>query len=211
MVKRSVRIYIEGGSTGRTADQDFRRGWKKFLMELHEFARRHGFDTLEVVRGKGRQNTFERFKNHRREYPDDLCVLLVDSEIEVPEGQGPWDTVCRRDGDQWVKPDWATEQHIYLMVQFVEAWILTDQDALKRYFGEGFNSKFLPTTNLNGRSKDDINKALERATERSRKGSYRHGQAHEVMEYVRSEKVKTLPDGRRLFEELPALIEQNGT
>jgi len=31
MVKRHVRVYIEGGAEGKTADSDFRRGWKKFL------------------------------------------------------------------------------------------------------------------------------------------------------------------------------------
>ena len=42
MVKRHVRVYVEGGAEGKTADSDFRRGWKKFLDELHELARANG-------------------------------------------------------------------------------------------------------------------------------------------------------------------------
>lgn len=67
MVKqRCVRVYIEGGAEGRTADSDFRRGWKKFLTELHELARRNGFHALEIVRGKGRGNAFKRFVTHEQ-------------------------------------------------------------------------------------------------------------------------------------------------
>jgi hypothetical protein len=43
MVKRHVRVYIEGGAEGREANNDFRRGWKKFLYELHKRAMENGF------------------------------------------------------------------------------------------------------------------------------------------------------------------------
>src|SRR5579871_5071622 len=154
MVKRCVRIYIEGGATGRAADSDFRRGWKKFLMELHEVALTNGFHSLEVVRGKGRRNAFDRFSKYHKEFPGDLCVLLVDSETSVPEGQGVWDTVRRLESD-WQKPRWATERHLYLMVQFVEAWILTDQEALAQFFGKKFDPQGLPTQKLDARSKEE--------------------------------------------------------
>lgn len=176
-------------------------------MELHELARTKEFHSLEIVRGKGRDTTFERFSKYQNEFPDDLCVLLVDSETDVPDGQKVWDTVRRR--DKWSKPKWATECHLYLMVQFVEAWLLTDQDALKRFFGKDFDPKGLPITNLDQRSKEEIEAALEKATEKTLKGKYRHGQAHEIMLYVRPENVKSLRDGKRLFEELAILISES--
>ena len=209
MVKPScVRLYIEGGAEGRTADNDFRRGWKKFLMELHILAREKGFNSLEVVRGKSRANTFERFSKYNKEFPSDLCVMLVDSETTVPEGRKVWDTVQLREGDHWVKPNWATERHLYLMVPFVEAWILTDHQALSQFFGAGFDAAKLPKTNIDKLSKGRIEKELEKATKNSSKGQYRHGQAHEVLEIVLPERVKTLYDGRRLFEELSKLIQE---
>jgi hypothetical protein len=206
MVKHHVRIYIEGGAEGRGADSDFRRGWKKFLNELHELAREHGYRALEVVRGKGRGNAYERFTKHEKEYPNDLCVLLVDSEMAVSSDSSVWDIVTRREGDRWQRPTWATERQLYLMVHFVETWLLTDQTALQQFFKRGFNLRVLPTTNLEERSKDEINKALKKATQGSPKGPYRHGQAHEILEIVNPERVKTLKHGQRLFDCLGSLI-----
>ena len=206
MVKRCVRIYIEGGGEGKAADSDFRRGWKKFLNELHELARANGYHSLEVVRGKGRENAFNRFKTHQREHPDDLCVLLVDAETAVAEGARVWDIVADRVGDQWQRPSWATESHLYLMVHSVETWLLTDQSALQKFFKHGFDKTALPTTNLETRPKEEIERRLRKATQNSRKGPYRHGQAHEIIEIIGQDRVKTLGHGQRLFDSLGSLI-----
>jgi len=206
VVKKHVRVYIEGGAEGKTADSDFRRGWKKFLTELHETARTNGYHSLEVVRGKGRDNAFHRFKTHIKECPNDLCVLLADSETEVPEGTHVWDIVAQRKGDKWQRPGWVSERHLYLMVVFVETWLLTDPEALQAFFKKDFDARSLPTTNLEERSKDDVERALKQATEKCKNGPYRHGQAHEIIEIVRPERVRTLRHGLRLFEELDNLI-----
>lgn len=205
-MKRCVRVYVEGGAQGKTADSDFRRGWKKFLNDFHELARANGYHSLEIVRGKGRGNAFNRFKMHRKECPNDLCVLLTDAETTVPKGARVWDIVARREGDRWQRPSWANESHLYLMVHFVETWLLTDQDALREFFKQGFNQKQLPTTDLETRSKDDIEQALKKATQGSKKGPYRHGQAHEIIGFVSPARVKTLRHGQRLFDSLGSLI-----
>lgn len=111
-----------------------------------------------------------------------------------------------RKGDGWSRPSWATDRHLYLMTHFVETWLLTDHDALVRFFKRGFAAKYLPTTKLEERSKDDVEKALKKATKDCQRGCYRHGQAHEVIEKVAPEKVKTLFHGSRLFEEMDKLI-----
>jgi hypothetical protein len=206
MVKRYVRVYVEGGAEGRPANSDFRRGWKTFLNELHELAREQGYVSLEVVRGKDRSNAFRRFTGHRTQYPNDLCVLLVDAETAVPEHTNVWNVVARRTGDHWRRPAWATENHLYLMVHFVETWLLADQDALQSFFGRNFNRRPLPRTNLEDRPKAEIQGALDRATRNSSKGPYRHGQAHEIIAIVNPDKVKGLYHGRRLFSSLSRLI-----
>jgi hypothetical protein len=206
MVKRCVRVYVEGGAEGRVADSDFRRGWKTFLNDLHLLARDNGYHSLEIVRGKGRANTFRGFTNHQAQHPNDLCVLLVDAETEAPEGIRVWDVVARRAQDSWQRPNWATERHLYLMAHFVETWLLTDQDALQEYFRRGFNSRPLPTTNLESRPKNEIENALTAATRNSSRGEYCHGQAHEIIGMIRTERVRTLRHGRRLFEVLSSLI-----
>jgi len=45
------------------------------------------------------------------------------------------------------------------MVHFVETWLLTDQEALEKFFRGGLNLKTLPTTNLEARSKKEIEDA----------------------------------------------------
>ena len=209
-MKMHVRVYIEGGAVGKTADNDFRRGWKKFLNELHEIAKQSGYQSLEVVRGKGRGDAFRRFRHYKKQYPTDLCVLLADAELVVPADVKVWDVVSKRDGDKWQRPDWATESHLYLMVAFVETWLLTDQDALGTFFKRGFNPKVLPTTDLENRSKSDVDSALKQATKDCKNGPYRHGQAHEVIEFVSPEKVRKIKHGRRLFEALRGLINDQG-
>jgi hypothetical protein len=206
VVKRVVRIYIEGGAVGRGADSDFRRGWKTFLKELHDTARAQDYHSLEIVRGGSRAEAFRRFKRHKTEHPNDLCVLLVDSETAVPEGARVWDSVARREGDDWQRPSWATERHLYLMVQFVETWLTSDPEALRAFFKRGFKPERLPTSDLEGRSKGDIEEALKSATQDSRKGPYRHGQAHEIIELVRPDRVKALKHGQRLFSSLGSPI-----
>lgn len=205
-MRRFVRVYMEGGAKGRIADADFRRGWKKFLNELHQLAINNGYNSLEVVRGKGRGNAFNRFKMYRKEHPNDLCVLLVDAETTVPVGARVWDIVGRREGDRWQRPPWATEKHLYLMVHFVETWLLTDQGALQRFFKRGTNLRALPTTDLEARSKQEIEAALKKATQGSSNGPYRHGQAHEIIGMVAPDRVRTLNHGERLFTSLGKLI-----
>jgi len=205
-VKRCVRVYIEGGAKGHTEDSDFRRGWKRFLAELHDTARRHGYHSLEVVRGQGRSRTYRSFLNWREVHPDDLCVLLVDAETGVPDGAAVWDVVASRVGDGWPRPEWATERHLYLIVQFVETWLLTDPAALGHFFGTGFRSEGLPCTNLEQRSKAEIERALREATKETGRGPYAHGMAHRIIGDVDPECVKALPHGARLFATLARLI-----
>lgn len=207
MVKKCVRVYIEGGAEGRLADSIFRQNWKKFLFVLHDLARENGYHALEIVRGKGRGDAYRRFKRYKNNYPIDLCVLLVDSETAVTEDTLVWDVVKNREGDKWERPSWATENHLYLMVESVETWLLTDQDALNEFFKRDFNAKSLPTTNLEVRSRGEIDDALKNATRNCQKGIYKHGHANEIIGLVSPEKVKTLNHGKRLFQNLGDMIE----
>ncbi len=206
---RSVRIYIEGGATGKAADGEFRRGWKKFLTELHSAARLNGFRSLEIVRGKGRGNAYERFSKYHLQHPHDLCLLLVDSEGPVPASASVWDIVANRDGDRWQKPNWAEEHHLYLIVQFVETWLVADPAALQEVFGRGFIDSKLPGTHLEDRSKSEIENSLKVASRGSKKGEYRHGHSHEVIAHVAPEKVKQLHHGKRLFDGVASLIKES--
>jgi hypothetical protein len=168
----------------------------------------NGFQSLEVVRGKSRANAFQRFEKHHLEFPGDLCFLLVDSEGPVGSTQSVWDVVARREGDRWIKPVWASDDDLYLIVQFVETWLLTDPEALRSFFGPETNVSKLPNDNLEARNKGDIERALREATKSCRRGPYRHGHAHAVLERVRAQRVKSLYHGNRLFEKLGERIKR---
>lgn len=209
MVKRCVRVYIEGGSTGQAEDNDFRRAWKYFLVELHTLARKHQFVKLEVVRCKSRSNAYDRFSKYEKEHPGDLPILLVDSEGSVAPDLTVWDWVAQREGDNWVRPSWAMEDQLYLMVPMVEAWLLTDHAALERYFRGRIELRELPSTNLEGRSKSEIDATLKKATGGIACRTYQHRMANEIIEYVRPGNVKTLRHGSRLFTKMAEFIKDH--
>ena len=79
-------------------------------------------------------------------------MLLVDSEAPMlaaaqpgdasqPEDRKrwqPWLHLKQRKGDDWDKPTGSEDLQCHLMVQCMEAWLLTDRETLKVFFGQGF-------------------------------------------------------------------------
>ena len=59
------------------------------------------------------------------------------------------------------------------MVQCMEAWFLADKDALRRYYGTGFNRSALPgSLRIEEIPKADIFRGLERAAAATTKETY---------------------------------------
>ena len=136
-----VSIYIEGGGDSAKLDQVFRAGWRDFFTSAGLAGR-----LPAVVRCGDRANAFRRFSVAVREAGDDeLPILLVDSEGPVKDDQPTWEHL--RDSDGWRQPAGADDNQAYLMVQAMEAWLLADRDALREYFGRGFNENRLPAQN----------------------------------------------------------------
>lgn len=132
----SVRVYIEGGGKGDLARR-FREGWQKFLQPL-SLPRRPA-----VVMGGSREATFDKFTTAIRSPEDDMIyVLLVDSEVPVPQSQPSWEFL--KLNDYWDAPPIPESARAFLMVQSMEAWLLADREGLLRFFGNGFNVNQLP-------------------------------------------------------------------
>ena len=133
-----VSIYIEGGGDSAKLNQIFRTGWRDFFTSAGLTGR-----LPTVVRCGDRANAFRRFSVAVREAGDnELPVLLVDSEGPVREGRPAWEHL--QHSDDWRQPDGADDNQAYLMVQAMEAWLVADRDALREYFGRGFNENRLP-------------------------------------------------------------------
>ena len=162
-----VRIFIEGGGTA--SDQVFTEGWRKFFVAAGLLGR-----MPRVVRGEGREQTFDKFKTAlQRRRPNELPILLVDSEGPVADGHSPWQHLRNR--DNWDQPIGAADDSAYLMVQVMETWFLADRDALRSFFGPQLNENhFREWPNLEDVHKDTAVNALERATSNCRK-PYRKG------------------------------------
>ena len=101
----------------------------------------------------------------------EIIVLLVDSEAAVTTAS-PSHHLQARPGDEWDLAG-VCEDHIHLMVQTMETWIVADPDTLQRYYGHNFNSNPLPQRDdLESVGKDAVADALRQATRRTSKGEY---------------------------------------
>ncbi len=147
MVK-TVCIYIEGGGDSRIQQKECAEGLRKFLKKA-------GFsNTMPKITACGARTTALRMFSIAISQGE-TAFLLVDSEApvnlvykqgEFPAWQ-PWAHLEKNEGKHWQKPEEAADAHCHLMVECMENWLLTDQDALKTFFGKGFNEKMLPAEN----------------------------------------------------------------
>lgn len=151
-------IYVEGGGSS-AVDRECRAGFKR-LFEQCGFQGR-----LPRVFPSGARNAaFEDFKNHAESKDQEFIALLVDSEDPVTDIERPWDHLRRRDG--WAKPADSEDEQVMLMTTCMETWIVADRDTLReRYSRGGLNENALPPlTNLETRSRQDVQTRLGRAT-----------------------------------------------
>lgn len=113
-----------------------------------------------------------------------------------------------RPGDGWDLAG-VLEDHIHLMVQAMEAWIVADPEALAEYYGRGFRKNALPARqNLEEEPKVDCADKLATATRPTQKGEYqkiRH--AADLLARISSEKVRDrCPHAKIMFSTLSTLI-----
>ena len=165
----NVAIYMEGGGGGKESKAALRMGMRKFLGEFDSVSRRRGW-RLDLIPCGPRNEAYQLFQNARKKSEAGIVVLLVDSESEVAAGTAPIDHL--REMDQWDFHN-VDSDVIHLMVQTMETWIVADPATLRAYYGSGFQEGFLPLqTVLEEVSKEDIAKALNRATRGTKKGKY---------------------------------------
>ena len=190
---------MEGGGKGRATKDALRKGMEAFLVELKEAARKKSWYWKLVCCG-GRTEAFRAFRNEQTSAKYSVVVLLVDAE-------GPVTGEPSRhlnDRDNWS----ITEQErsrVHLMVQTMETWIVSDANALTKYYGSNFIASALPTSNnLEEVAKVDIARDLRRATTGTTKGEYhkiRH--ASDLLRKIDPEVVrKRCAFCERLFERL---------
>ena len=158
----AVKVYVEGGGATRADQRLLKEGFGKLFAKVLGARAKPA-----VVLCGGRKQAFDEFQValRRASTTGDLCVLLVDSEGAIAEGVSSWQHVAARQGDQWQRPDGVGDHQLHLMVQMMEAWLVSDPDALADYYGQGFRVKTLPTRrNVEEIPKSELTTALVDAT-----------------------------------------------
>jgi hypothetical protein len=153
----SVRVYLEGASP--ELDRTCRENFAKLFA-------RAGIIGLKFISCGSRNSARGKFENAIKNYPDDHCILMVDSEDPISlEG---WKHVEKR--DKWIRPETATEEQLLFMATCMESWIVCDSEALIQFFDSKFNAKQLPSVvDLENRDRKLVQNALRDATKQCKR------------------------------------------
>jgi len=152
----AINIFVEGGSPGAPAVA-CRQGFSEFFRKIIPSGRQP-----KIIACGSRNEALKDFSREVRKTGDAVCILLVDSEGPVDERHGPWQHLAACDNCR--KPDGADDDHAHLMVQCMEAWLVTDPETLASHFGQGFNAGVLPRhANIEEIGKTDLFTALAAA------------------------------------------------
>ena len=159
---------MEGGGQGKDSKAALRQGMDLFLREIKDACRARKWHWKLICCG-GRTEAFRGFRRAHANGEGGVVVLLVDAEAPV-DALTPTDHLTARDHWDFAGAD---DNVVHLMVQTLEAWIVSDGETLRSYYGQGFQANALPRrSDLEKEDKEDIASALNRATRQTQKGKY---------------------------------------
>jgi len=164
-----VRLYVEGGPKGTHADglRRFKNGFKQHLVRLDP-----RLSTLDVSPCGSTEETIRDFARALREQkPDCIVALLVDSDAPVTADTPAVHLQSKLDSAKVLQ---NARANIFLMVQCMEAWLVTDGTSLEKCFGNKLHAGALPTNpDIEAVSKRDVLAALGAAVKPTPTGRYR--------------------------------------
>jgi hypothetical protein len=123
----SIKIYVEGGGDKKALQSVGREAMKLFLSNLIPER------AFKVIMCGGRQQTYDDFCVALKMKNPDEILLLVDAEAPVQEHGRSWLHLKNRKGDGWDQPENVSDDHAYMMVQTMEAWLICDPAAWKKW------------------------------------------------------------------------------
>lgn len=196
-----VKIYIEGGGEGARLDELFRHAWSEF------FRKARLPHMVRPVRGKGRGTAFDLYARAvKTRRPDELPLLLVDSEDIPRSGHDAWMHLKARKADSWTKPTGAGKNDAFLMISCMETWLVADRETLKKFFPDWIDRHLPKWPNLEAVEKEKIFDALKRATAKCDKPFSKGAVSFEVLKIVDPSVVEgACPAAKRLMDRLRAL------
>jgi len=196
-----IKLYIEGGGDSPTQDTEFRAGWTAFFEKV---GLKEARKMPKPIRGGGREQTFDAYCTAvKTRKPDELPLLLVDSEDVVKPGHDAWQHLKAR--DKWTKPKEAGKNDASLMITCMETWFLADREALKDFFEGCWNDKALPKwPDLEKVERKKAYAALVKATTNCGERQYAKGKvSFELLKVIDPAVVEeTFPSAKALLDRL---------
>ena len=151
-----------------------------------------------IVACGSRNDAIDNFKTSREREPDVLALLLVDSEDPVADIERTWEHLRLRPGDQWIRPNGATDEHVFLMTTCTETWICADLAALRAYFGQAFRENAMPSmADMEERPRGEVLAALKQASAGCKK-QYEKNQAFALVGQLSPDALDVLPSFARM-------------
>jgi len=203
-----VKLYVEGAGDTAALKTVCRAGFAAFISKAGITKR------PRVVACGSRASAYDRFCTAIQN--GEKAILLVDSEqaVNIKHQQGAQDTwqpwAHLKAVDHWNKFHHFTDTDCHLMVQVMESWFLADQNALKAFFGQGFNDNPLPSEPIEEIAKDTLYNALKQAT-RACKTKAVYGKSEhsfKLLATINPEKVtQASPWAKRFIDELHKKME----
>ena len=189
-----LRIYFEG-------DPLLKQGIRAFLTEIVDVARRRRCRIQAIATGA---TPVQDFHAATKANPDAWNVLLLDSDCSIESSLAE---LCRTK-----RLDPKREDSIFWMVQTMESWFLGDINAIKEYYGDGFQENALRgNPDIEKIPKTDVYSRLKRATKGTKPGEYhktKHAPA--LLERIDVSLVKAAaPNCERMFRIILGKLTEN--
>ncbi|MDR3689991.1 MAG: DUF4276 family protein [Fimbriimonas sp.] len=197
---------MEGGGQ----DSDLLRS--QCRQGFHKFAEAAGVRGVGFVSRGGRNEAHSAFCTALSEREmDSVVLLLVDSEEAIPEGLSNWEHLASRHDNELRRPEGASEENLFLMVQCMETWFIADVDCLKQRFGHGFKTTpFKEWPEFEAVPKATVFDVLDRATADCETSYAKGSTSFEILGLISPERVITkCPNAARLLDRLRKHMEQN--
>ena len=199
---RDIRLYIEGGGDSKKTSTPLRRGFHAFFSSIREMATQKRI-RFNLIMGGSASETCKDFFEAGRANPEAVTLLLLDSDCPVSPAQEDYLFLRQAHGCQ------VSKDSCHLMVQIMEAWFLTDLEALKNFYGNDFNERKIPgNPRVEEVDKGQILNGLKEATQNTRKKSYHKiHHASELLALIDPAKVRqAAPHCDRLLTALEELV-----